>query len=79
MGRYTVKNTFKPGDRVKYIPYHAGGNENHPSVEVGEVTKENDEYVFVRFDGDTHACACNPCTLRREQTVVEGTNKILDA
>lgn len=44
--------TFNPGDHVTYRP-HSGA-----PAETGDVTSVNDRYVFVRFDGDTHAKAC---------------------
>lgn len=40
---------FKPGDRVKYVPYHAHGNRQHMDCEDGEVSSVNSTYVFVRF------------------------------
>jgi hypothetical protein len=41
--------TFVPGQRVKYVPLHAHGNQSHPDCEVGEVTLVNGAGVFVRF------------------------------
>lgn len=50
---------FKPGQSVRYVPYHADGDRNHPDCENGRVTSVNDWFVFVRFRGDTSQ-ACNP-------------------
>jgi len=45
-------NEFKHGDRVKYIPTHAEGNQNHPDCETGIVSSVNDKFVFVKYDNE---------------------------
>lgn len=40
---------FAPGDKVKYVPYHAHGNIAHPDCEHGIVTSTNEEFVFARY------------------------------
>lgn len=54
---------FVAGDLVKYVPYHAHGNGQHPHCETGVVTSTNKAYVFVRFSGSTSQ-ACKPDQLR---------------
>lgn len=41
---------FTAGDRVAYVPLHAGGWIEHPDVEYGTVSSTNDVNVFVKFD-----------------------------
>jgi len=41
---------MKVGDRVAYLPLHAGGDLSHPDVELGIITSIGMVYVFVRFD-----------------------------
>lgn len=41
---------FKKGDRVRYIPHHANGDEEHPDCENGVVSSTNDHVVFVKYD-----------------------------
>lgn len=48
------------GDRVIYLPY-AGAEES------GVITKINERYVFVQFDGDNHSKACTSDRLNREE------------
>lgn len=44
---------FKRFDRVKYIPAHAQGNEDHQDCEIGTVSSSGDVgLVFVKFDND---------------------------
>ena len=67
---------FKHGDKVLYIPNHAGGHLSHPDVERGVVNSANDTYVFVKFNTavarlgwhGTTSQACDPDTLRKEET-----------
>lgn len=66
--------TFKPRDRVIYVPHHANGNRNHPDCEHGRVSSVNDKYVFVRFDEQVRVLgwdqatgkACDPADLVTE-------------
>ena len=59
---------FKPGDRVRYVPYHAYGDQAHQDCEDGIVTSKNDKFVFVRFSLFTETSqACNPDQLRKHQ------------
>lgn len=46
------------GMHVLYVPTHAHGALQPRDVERGVVTAKNEEYVFVRFGGDTHSKAC---------------------
>lgn len=62
----SIAQDFKTGDLVTYLPYHAKGDFSHPDVEHGRVTSENGIFVFVRFDGEIHAKACHPATLRHQ-------------
>jgi hypothetical protein len=59
---------FNVGDRVRYVPYHAHGDQSHNDCEDGIVTSKNDKFVFVRFSlfAETSK-ACNPDQLRRHQ------------
>ena len=41
---------FKHGMRVRYIPTHADGDENHKDCEDGIVSSVNDYCVFVKYD-----------------------------
>lgn len=41
---------FKKGYRVKYIPNHAEGDENHSDCKEGVVSSVNDSWVFVKYD-----------------------------
>lgn len=50
-----MTNNFKTGQRVKYIPRHAQGDENHKDCETGTVSFTNDYVVFVKYDGDYHS------------------------
>ena len=43
---------FKRFDRVKYIPSHACGNEDHQDCEIGTVSGSDVGFVFVKFDND---------------------------
>lgn len=47
------------GDRVLYVPAHAGGKADHPDCEPGIVTGFNHErqLVFVRYGADGHSKA----------------------
>jgi hypothetical protein len=57
--------------RVRYIPGHALGDNNHPDCEDGIVSSWNDENVFVKFDKQlkkfgwhgTTSQSCNPSDL----------------
>lgn len=40
----------KPNLRVRYIPRHAFGGEDHKDIEDGVISSRNDKYVFVKFD-----------------------------
>ena len=58
----------KVGQRVAYVPTHAAGDLKHTDVEIGEITKINDEYIFVCFDADgknTGSKSCYPANLIR--------------
>lgn len=59
---------MKVGDRVAYIPLHAGGDLSHPDVEMGTITSIGQVYVFVRFDTQPNdapgrACGCEDLRL----------------
>ena len=41
---------FKKGERVRYIPSHAGGDRFHRHCEDGAVSSINVKYVFVKYD-----------------------------
>ena len=51
---------MRKGQRVKYIPHHAGGNPSHKDCETGVVSSlchnpdedrsVDEEYVFVKYD-----------------------------
>ena len=41
---------FKHGDRVTYIPTHAGRDIKHKDCENGVVSSTNDRFVFVKYD-----------------------------
>ena len=50
--------TLKRGDQIAYVPYHAQirtdahwrtWNPDHPDVEFGFVTGQNDQFAFCRF------------------------------
>lgn len=45
-----IAGDFQHGQRVRYIPGHAGGDSSHPDCEDGAVSSANHLYVFVRFD-----------------------------
>jgi hypothetical protein len=64
--------SFKPGERVVYVPLHANGNLGHPDCEQGTVVSVNDwDIVLVKFDRQvsvlgwdgTTAKGCDPMTL----------------
>ena len=40
---------FVPGESVRYIPFHAGGDIKHPDCENGVVSSQNGKYVFVKY------------------------------
>jgi hypothetical protein len=48
----TCKKTsdFKKGQRVRYVPRHAEGDENHKDCQEGAVSSTNDSWVFVKYD-----------------------------
>jgi hypothetical protein len=50
---------FKPGDRVRYVPYHARGDRNHTDCQDGIVSSVGHAYVFVKFTREI-AQACKP-------------------
>ena len=41
---------FKKGQRVRYVPRHAHGDENHEDCQEGAVSSTNDRWVFVKYD-----------------------------
>lgn len=41
---------FTKGERVRYIPTHAQGDDDHPDVEDGVVSSTNEYWVFVKYD-----------------------------
>ena len=60
---------FKKGQRVIYIPTHAGGDRGHPDCELGTVVRYSTDIdtVFVLYDGDltpkgTYACDLEDAT-----------------
>ena len=57
---------FKPGDHVRYVPYHAHEDVAHKDCEDGVVTRVNERYVFVKFSlFSEHGQACHPDRLRK--------------
>ena len=63
------KQSFKAGDRVRYVPAHATGPED-PCCEDGVVSSTpggSQEYAFVRF-GDN---ACGSCCKTAELILLE--------
>lgn len=64
--------SFKVGQRVKYIPMHVDGDEWHPDCETGTVSSVGEKNVFVKFDkkvvrhgmDGTTAEACDPEDLK---------------
>lgn len=40
---------FVIGDKVRYVPHHAGGDIAHPDCENGIVSSANDVNIFVRY------------------------------
>lgn len=42
--------TFKEGQRVRYVPGHAHGDKGHPDCEDGTVSHSNSAAVFVKFN-----------------------------
>jgi hypothetical protein len=65
---------FQPGDRVFYVPLHAGGDLDHENVMRGQVSSLGSNRVFVKFDNHVSlhgwdgatAQACDPGNLRAE-------------
>ncbi len=51
---------FHSGEVVLYVPIHAHGDTNHPNVERGVVSSIGARLVFVKFDGQFGAKACEP-------------------
>ncbi len=43
---------FKKGDKVKYIPTHAGNDPGHKDCECGVVSSVNEKFVFVKYNND---------------------------
>lgn len=54
---------FSEGERVRYVPGHAHGDERHPDCEDGTVTSTNDAAVFVRFGARNGSQACTATDL----------------
>lgn len=62
---------FKPQQRVRYVPWHADGDQGHKDCEDGTVSSVSDRCVFVRFDeqvarlgwSGTTSQSCDPRTL----------------
>ncbi len=54
---------LRAGDRVKYIPGHAHGDDTHQDCETGTVTSVKPGRVFVLFRGCTPQ-ACTPSDLK---------------
>lgn len=62
-------NQFRPGDKVKWVPYHAQGDADHPDCDLGVVSSISATgNVFVRFRSGTDE-ACNPINLLPVQRV----------
>lgn len=63
---------LKPGDRVRYVPWHVHGDAWHPDCEDGTVSSLGRDCVRVRFDKHVErfgwdgatAQACSPEDLR---------------
>jgi hypothetical protein len=43
---------IKIGSHVSYVPRHAKGQVEHPDIEYGVVTGQNEKYIFVRFGSE---------------------------
>ena len=43
---------MKHGDKVMYVPTHAGGDTKHEDVEHGVVSSVNDSGAFVKFNNN---------------------------
>jgi len=56
---------FSPGEEVRYVPYHAHGDEAHEDCEIGIVDSVGSMFVFVIFDGKRRPEACKPDQLRK--------------
>ncbi len=46
----TATHDFKSGDRVRYVPRHAHGDQAHADCEDGTVSSISCGYIRVRFD-----------------------------
>ena len=59
--------SFEVGDRVVYVPRHAGGNHLHPDCEHGVITSMGSgEVIFVRFGNDSNPEGCQANQLIQE-------------
>lgn len=67
--------TFKIGQHVRYVPYHAHGDTSHPDCENGVVSSirthspvdgrvMDPPIIFVRFGGGETGQGCHPDQLR---------------
>ena len=59
-GDHSELSQFIVGKKVRYIPYKAFGDIQHPDCEDGIITSTNDTHVFVRFGNNTTSQACHP-------------------
>ena len=64
MNHHAALDRWQPGMMTFYVPTHAQGNLYHQDVEQGIVTRVTNQYVFVRFGGETTSKACSPRDLR---------------
>ena len=46
----TPTSEFQKGQRVLYVPHHAGEDLAHPDCQKGVVSSTNDKWVFVKYD-----------------------------
>lgn len=57
----TKETVYAPGDRVRYVPYHAHGDVTHRDCEDGIVSSINHVgTIFVRFGQRTTSQGCLP-------------------
>lgn len=51
-----MEKEFEHGDKVRYIPNHADGDERNPDCQNGIVSSANEKFIFVKYD-------CLACTM----------------
>jgi len=45
-----LNEDFEKGDKVRYIPNHADGDDGHTDCEDGVVSSTNKKFVFVKYN-----------------------------